>query len=67
MTISRMLYVDGSGSVDAGLIVYGWIECSPDRLGTRRPPHDHRGLVNRSSQEGGAQTQTTRRQGHDAR
>ncbi|NYF18458.1 hypothetical protein HDC37_003322 [Microbacterium sp. AK009] len=31
MTISRMLYVDDSGAVDHGLIVYGWIEVAPDR------------------------------------
>ena len=31
MTISRMLYVDDSGAVDHGLIVYGWIEVVPDR------------------------------------
>ncbi|WP_270239783.1 DUF3800 domain-containing protein [Kocuria marina] len=31
MTISRMLYIDDSGSVESGLVVYGWIECRPDR------------------------------------
>lgn len=31
MTISRMIYVDDSGSVDQGLIVYGWLEVSPER------------------------------------
>lgn len=31
MTISRMLYVDDSGAVDHGLIVYGWIEVAPER------------------------------------
>lgn len=31
MTISRLIYIDDSGSVDNGLIVYGWIECAPDR------------------------------------
>ncbi|MBP3044833.1 DUF3800 domain-containing protein [Arthrobacter jiangjiafuii] len=31
MTISRLIYIDDSGSVDSGLIVYGWIECSPER------------------------------------
>ncbi|MFE4467793.1 DUF3800 domain-containing protein [Leifsonia sp. NPDC056824] len=31
MTIARMLYVDDSGSVDRGLIVYGWVEVAPDR------------------------------------
>jgi hypothetical protein len=31
MTISRMLYIDDSGSVASGFIIYGWIECSPDR------------------------------------
>jgi len=31
MTISRLIYVDDSGSVDSNLIVYGWIQCSPER------------------------------------
>src|SRR3546814_14024856 len=31
MTISRMLYVDDSGAVDHGLLVYGWIEVAPER------------------------------------
>ncbi|MFS0717902.1 DUF3800 domain-containing protein [Arthrobacter sp. 1P04PC] len=31
MTISRLIYVDDSGSVDSDLIVYGWIECKPER------------------------------------
>ena len=31
MTISRLLYVDDSGAVDRGLIVYGWLEVTPDR------------------------------------
>ena len=31
MTISRMLYVDDSGAVDHGHIVYGWLEVAPDR------------------------------------
>ncbi|MBF4571603.1 DUF3800 domain-containing protein [Herbiconiux sp. VKM Ac-1786] len=29
MTVSRLLYVDDSGSVTSGLIVYGWVECDP--------------------------------------
>ena len=31
MTFSRLVYVDDSGSVDAGLVVYGWVECHPER------------------------------------
>lgn len=31
MTISRMLYIDDSGAERDGLIVYGWIECRPER------------------------------------
>jgi hypothetical protein len=31
MTVSRLLYVDDSGSVTSGLIVYGWVECDPAR------------------------------------
>ena len=31
MTISRMLYIDDSGAEKDGLIVYGWIECRPER------------------------------------
>lgn len=31
MTITRMLYIDDSGSEQTGLIVYGWIECDPTR------------------------------------
>lgn len=31
MTISRLIYIDDSGSTDTGLIVYGWIECTPER------------------------------------
>jgi hypothetical protein len=31
MTISRMVYVDDSGSEASGLVVYGWIECAPER------------------------------------
>lgn len=31
MTLSRLIYVDDSGSVDAGLVVYGWVECKPER------------------------------------
>ncbi|NQX35943.1 DUF3800 domain-containing protein [Herbiconiux sp. VKM Ac-2851] len=31
MTVSRLLYVDDSGSVTSGLIVYGWVECGPAR------------------------------------
>lgn len=31
MTISRMMYLDDSGSESSGLIVYGWVECCPAR------------------------------------
>ena len=31
VTISRMFYIDDSGSSRSGLVVYGWIECRPDR------------------------------------
>ncbi|RLY95085.1 hypothetical protein CWC38_07495 [Kocuria tytonicola] len=26
-----MLYIDDSGSVESGLVVYGWVECRPER------------------------------------
>src|SRR4051812_43255451 len=28
--MTRLLYVDDSGSVDYGLIVYGWVEVAPE-------------------------------------
>jgi hypothetical protein len=31
MTISRLLYLDDSGSEPSGVIVYGWVECDPAR------------------------------------
>lgn len=31
MTISSLIYIDDSGSVDSNLVVYGWLECSPER------------------------------------
>ena len=31
MSISRMIYMDDSGSEASGTIVYGWIECAPNR------------------------------------
>lgn len=29
--LDRMLYIDDSGNPQSGLVVYGWIECRPDR------------------------------------
>lgn len=29
--LDRMIYVDDSGHPQTGLVVYGWVECSPDR------------------------------------
>nr|WP_197683327.1 hypothetical protein [Jiangella alkaliphila] len=30
-TLDRLIYVDDSGHPQSGMVVYGWIECAPDR------------------------------------